>query len=822
MTNRLQMKIKYVREYVAFCLILILILTGCHKVTYVERNSLPAQSLRDPVTGEYEPMENAATALTGVYRAAETYCYEGEMLSSSNPPLYDPDSGKITTFSTRQGDVIVTEENGQQFFKVEPSVTTLRTLLSDGTCVDAVSLPMPEGHEFSYGGVSENGVWYVSHNPSAEGQSQYIFHCMTPDGKDHRSAPAAALFGNPVDDADLLRLRAAIRNGTGVNVVVAAGMELAVLNRELNRLYSVAAEDRIIDLYAQDNGDISFLTSGSGTAKIWTFAAGNSQAVLRAEHSGTMDQVFLGPGADYYWMDSEGIHAVRGEESVLLLNKRNSALPGSVYVIGAVAPEVFDLMDLTDPEGGAEITLYNRAENIDLSVVKVIEVANASGRNRDIEEKIAKYNQLHPEVRVVLTDTADTSVADDTSFDRLCFNIANGFYKPDIVLAATGTKTVDVLLAKHLYRDLTPYLEQDSEVRLDDLFGMVRAYFTDEDGGLWGITPSFLMRVPAGRSDLLGKAAKKGTWTLSEELDFLESRPQGTVGVDGLTQENWQYLLLGPSGFNRWIDYGAAECHFDREDFGQFLRYLSSLPKDDAEYEYRASFWAGVSPEERANEPSPYREGIIALCDATISSVYDIYWLEKMFGAEDDAPLSLIGYPTENGRDAREFRTGSVCMITSFCSDPDTAWDLIRTFFDDPDSQAGEDSAIRDIFYANAFPALKSEFERQVEILDTYYILTKREPGSPYAQTSFLRRAAGSTPTSLGGGEVIFFDQALIDRVRSLLDSASCTPYVNYTPPKIESIVLEEISAYLGGGADIDRCVKSLQSRIGIWLSEHN
>ena len=797
--------------------VILLFPAGCRKEDGSGKINAPAQSLRNPVTGEYELMENAV-ALTGVYRAAETYRYEDEVLASSNPPLYDPDSGKITAFSTREGDVTVTEENGQQFFKVEPSVTTLRTLLFDGTSVDAVSLPMPEGQDFHHGGISENGVWYVSRDPEAEEQSRYLFHCMTPDGKDHRSAPVASLFGNPVDDADLLGLRAAFPSRTDGNVVVAAGMELAVLDHDLNRLYSVAAEDRISDLYAQDNGTVSFLTSGSDT-KLWTLAAGEHQAVLCAEHSGTSDQVFLGPGADYYWMDSEGIHAARGEESVLLLNRRNSALPGSVYVIGAAAPEVFDLVDLTDPEGGREITLYSRAEDIDLSAVKVIEVASAGGRNAEIEEKIAAYNRLHPEVKVVLTDAMDRNADDDTRFDRLCFNLANGFYRPDIVLALTGTKTVDVLLAKHLYRDLTPYLERDDAVRLDDLFGVVRSYFTDEEGGLWGIAPSFSLRVPAGRSDLIGKAAKKGTWTLEEELDFLESRPQGTVGVEDLRQDNWQYLLLGPAGCGRWIDYGAAECHFDREDFGRFLRYLGTLPKDKDEYEHRASFWAGMNSQERYNDPTPYREGKIGLRTATVSDVYDVYSLERMFGPE----LFMIGYPTETGRDAREFRTGSVCMITSFCSDPDTAWDLIRTFFDDSGSRDDdrEDNAFRDAFYADAFPALKSEFERQAEILDTHYILTKQEPGTPYAQTSFLRRAAGSTPTAPSSGEVIFFDRALLDGVRSLLDGASCTPYVNYTPPEIEAIVLEEVSAYLGGGADAESCVKHIQSRVSIWLAEH-
>ena len=62
----------------ALLLALILLFpAGCGKKDGNGRINAPAQSLRNPVTGEYEPMENAA-ALTGVYRAAETYRYEGE------------------------------------------------------------------------------------------------------------------------------------------------------------------------------------------------------------------------------------------------------------------------------------------------------------------------------------------------------------------------------------------------------------------------------------------------------------------------------------------------------------------------------------------------------------------------------------------------------------------------------------------------------------------------------------------------------------------------------------------------------------------------
>ena len=57
--------------------------------------------------------------------------------------------------------------------------------------------------------------------------------------------------------------------------------------------------------------------------------------------------------------------------------------------------------------------------------------------------------------------------------------------------------------------------------------------------------------------------------------------------------------------------------------------------------------------------------------------------------------------------------------------------------------------------------------------------------------------------------------------IRSFLDGAACSPYIHHTPAGISEIVFEEVSAYLGGGADADRCVRNIQSRVGIWLAEH-
>lgn len=824
------MKCKF--RLIALLLSILLILTGCGKKGSGKGDS-PSQSMRDPVTGEYAPMENASM-LTGIFRAGETYRYDGERLISSTIPLYDPESGKLTTFSKYEEDIPVTDENGEPVYAIPDiqkteytSVTTLRTILPTGECISAIPLPMPENHAFSRGGITENGVWYLSYiykrtDMLEQGNSGYALNCMNLDGSDHRSVPASEVFGNPTDDSAISGFHAAIcPNGT---LIVASGFELAILDRDLTRQYSVAAEDTIKDLSVLPDGRCLFLTGEIHAQRLWDLAEGDRQPVLRADLSELMGRVIFGAGADYYLMDNEGIRAVTGEESVPLLNRQNTALSSGVYVIGAVAPDVFAVIDV-DIDNGM-IILYRRAEDIDLALVKVLEVASALlNEDSTLQQKIIQYNREHPDMRVVLTDVVDHNAGKGEWYDRLCFNLGNGFYKPDIIIAQNGTKPVDVLIAKNLYRDLTPFLEKDEDIRLDDLFGMLRSYFTDENGGLWGISPSFYLRALTGRDDILGKYSEKGSWTLDEALDFLESRTGKTIGLDRLTQDNWSWWLLGPAGFNRWIDYDAGECHFDRADFARLLRYLNTLPKDFDDYIRHADFWAGMSDIERDLDYTPYQEGKIALISAWLAGVPSCYTLGEQFGTEEsDTALSYIGFPTENGRDTLELRTESLCMITKSCSDPDAAWDFIRTLFDDPESLRGMNGEAAAVFGYHMFPALKSAYNRYTEVFDRYYMTETTKPGNPYPQTSVTyeeRPKDGSDPVARNGKKVIVYEHDFLAEIRSLLDNAAVTPYVNYTPEEIEEIIFEEVSAYLGGGADADNCVKHIQSRVSIWLAEH-
>ena len=56
--------------------------------------------------------------------------------------------------------------------------------------------------------------------------------------------------------------------------------------------------------------------------------------------------------------------------------------------------------------------------------------------------------------------------------------------------------------------------------------------------------------------------------------------------------------------------------------------------------------------------------------------------------------------------------------------------------------------------------------------------------------------------------------------MKTMLDEIGM-PAVNGVPAEIAEIVEEEISVFLGGASSAEDCAKKIQSRAGIWLSEH-
>nr|MCR5682391.1 hypothetical protein [Clostridiales bacterium] len=69
-------------------------------------------------------------------------------------------------------------------------------------------------------------------------------------------------------------------------------------------------------------------------------------------------------------------------------------------------------------------------------------------------------------------------------------------------------------------------------------------------------------------------------------------------------------------------------------------------------------------------------------------------------------------------------------------------------------------------------------------------------------------------------GIVTFFTKEDAERIKAFLDQP-VTPVGGAVNAEVEGIIMEEISAFLGGSVDAAGCAKRIQSRVSIWLAEH-
>ena len=786
------------RTILRVCLLLlaaVFALSGCGKENTTKRKSGPGQSLRGSASGEYEVITTEKT-LSGIFREECLYHYaeDGFQTWMTVRPYYDAGAGTLTVLARRE--MLAQAGEGETSAAIV-TVEELRlvTLAEDGEVLSVLDVPAPEtGSMLNRGVVTRDGLLWLSYRYGVV--QQVWLHRWTAGEPSPVTAACDALF-----EAATNPLQGMLAHDGQDTVLAAAGDELAVLNGRLERQYLVKAVAEIGAVGFSD-GMPAFSVRGTQNTGVYAVDPGTRRDSLVCEIPGLIYRGFFTNGGQFLWQDRDGLWTRGEEEPRLLLSDRNSAISGELILFFAVDEERVFYQSNSQDEEMDGFCLYCRAPDLDLSEVKTIVVAATHRQDRRIDERVAAYNRTHPDVRVIVTDFSDGQTL-ASGVDRLTFNIVNGFYQPDVVLTTPSNTLTDAILSKKLYVDLLPYLEKDPQIRADDLFRTVRTAFTDEDGGLWGITPMFDLRTVTARRDILGKYAKRGTWTLTEFFDFAAAQPKDRVLNGSLTQDSAD-VILGAAGYNLWIDYDAMTCDFSGGDFTDFLRFAKTLPKEPDDLASPSAF---VSMEDLYE---PYRTGHYALGIHYLNGIYGYLNQELQFGTSD---LVRIGYPSPDGLSANILSSNEVCVVLKSCADPDAAWDLIRTFFEVTESSY-------EMLWDTQFPATKSGFAAYRKAFETYFILT--DP----ATNTVVFPEKGANPEQAKkeyGKSRIVYDATpeILDEIEAMLDSDGGGRVIDYTPSEIAAIVKEEISAYLGRGTSESDCAAKIQSRVSLWLAEH-
>ena len=719
----------------------------------------------------------------GVFRGTPLVLAEGERPLASVLPHIDTERNRVLCMAGGDGAV------------------TVYACTPDGDVAEAVRSDPTQG-EILCGSVSADGYLLVTRAEDESGSP--VYSLVRAEGEDVLSAnldeilPASVsrdFYGAAADGA-----------GSG-NIVLLAREAAAVLEPDLScRLVIDAAGGE--KLVRSPDGAVWILSSDRTDYKLHrvdpqTGSDGFAETRALSAPEGIRGAWFDGDGELYVGTPAGIVRHRDGEEDALLMSFVNSAVTGTSAWVLAVPDDEHVLAVRHRSDIGVDLlTMYRKVAEEALGKT-VLEVAVPCSIPNRYYEKIVLFNDSHDDIQVSVRDYSVYNTDEDTDAGNrmLALDILTGAYSPDLVAGQyDNDAVVNLCVERKFYRDLLPYLEADAEVNAETVFPCLLRAYDDGEGGMWGITDRFYLNLVIGERSRLGKYGEAGKWTVGELLDYVENLPEGVELIRGLCRLNAAEYLLGPQGCGAFIDFKNGTCDFESGDFPRFLRLLQTLPADSEEYA-KTSPLASASKSEQVRQ---IQDGRVILYRVRTSAPVFEYLQTKLYCADGEAVP--IGYPT-SGFSGNIMRAETSWIVTSFSEHPDAAWELLKSIVRERN--------------ADNLPhctALISDFDRNAEEhygIEYIYYYDGGNDGKPYDPENPTRDSDLSSP-----GVVARYTEEDHERLKAWIGSAG-TPLVSQVPEQVQAIIDEEIAAYLGGVGTAEDCAKKIQSRVSIWLAEH-
>ncbi len=594
------------------------------------------------------------------------------------------------------------------------------------------------------------------------------------------------------------------------NVYLSTALEVAVLSPDLTVQFLLKPDGGITAMNTDQNG-VVYIASGEGDSYGLYPIDPEKQALGTPHLLGDLriENLFFADGYDFYYTDHQS--AVFGVKYPV----KEGAPPKISIVLdfnnSGVSHTTFTLMNVADPETMIVVqtenisnfpmapVLFRKAPDRPLEDITVIEVAYTTS-DYYFETDVMEFNRTHKDIMVVLQDYSRFSneIEPDAGEKRLAMDVVTGVYRPDIILGTYDQPVVKTVVDRGDYVNLMPYVSTDSLVAKDNIFpGILYSYSTD-DGKLWGLPLDFSIRTLIANDALTGGLTK---WNFVEMISFADSLPDGVSMLQHLSQSTAAAQLLGDNAYAPFVDLKAGTCNFDTPEFAQYLEFLKSLPK---ERRFRSS-------EEEFGERA---DGKVVLYEKNISEITAWYQSGVYFGTPD---VTWIGFPVADGSkdgSAQMFFTESYTILST-CESPDAAWEFIRYML-------GDLFVYTHFKMARGLPILMSKCRGMAEsTLDTIYNWYFSGGGySSIPKTEEQRERDLAEPIREPGIRVIPTPEMIDDFINFLRDSTG-QRIISRIPDEITAIVNEEIKTYLTGVKDAKSCANVIQSRVKIWLAEH-
>lgn len=747
--------------------------------------------------------EEHTNMLTNIYTSVAFEVDDDFWMIPGVMPYYNETEQTITVFSLK---TLEKETEDGEFENYRLGLLT--TFSMDGNVIETERVPLDEYDVYytSFGTITEDALFFIYEN-------NYLIYRYDRTTCQITAESDTLSYFYENDDTQITNYA----SDSDDMQYISDGNTLFVFNSDLSLSFSLDFPAPITSMVRGADGDVwvSYKNSGqSYVAKIDTKNRAMGDTYAFAENAGNtkylscslLSTTAIIDGVSFFYYDAvDSIYAVSVSEENALLTERLMDLYNSNVTVfydvimsrifanqgiifsTVLSKDIFITSNYVDFCHGIP-TLYIKADDVDLDSIETITVAYTTALDNLMLDEINEFREKHPDVRIVLSDYTIYKTDDNKNGaeNQLCFDINNGILKPDIVITATPSSTISdddavyYLTRNNLYVDLAPYLEKDDELNFDTLFGCMRKIFDDGKDGMWGISREVELSTYIGDREILGEYAEKGIWTFDEMLDFFDSCLEDPEKDVMLGFVHYQLERIFMNSVNSFYEDGTY--NFDNDTFVHYLEMLNSIPESYNQ-------WKETSPNATINETQILMDAIsLGKIGLTGYSVYNLSDIQYG-GSEAELMLSdkyyNIGYPTN----------GDTCKTYAYAPD---AY-IITTFADNPE--------------------LCFEFLKEFIITDTYETngatLGSIESFLPAVRSQFLAASAEKQEFAVDP-----FTDETAEKIADMFEDSGY-PIIKHMPTAIYDIISEEFSTYACGMGTAEDCAKKIQSRVNIWVSEH-
>ncbi|MBR6402902.1 MAG: extracellular solute-binding protein [Eubacterium sp.] len=302
---------------------------------------------------------------------------------------------------------------------------------------------------------------------------------------------------------------------------------------------------------------------------------------------------------------------------------------------------------------GFTLTKYTNLDVSDNSAAKIITYA-ARYQDAKIKQDIMEYNSSQSEYRIKIVDYSEESDPDA----KLNADIAAGNY-PDIyeIYEGLGDVSLGQGIEAGLFENLTPYIEEDEDVNLEDLIPAVRTAI-DIKGQYFFLPSSFRLYTLVGRGSEIGM---EPGWSYSEMKDYYFSSPDAHLFTSENKTDILNVLLQGCS--YDFIDVRRGTSYFDNRAFKDILEMADSGKDEKSDLEEATLMEA----QDLAENKRLFKEGSISLDDmVTLDEIYKGDYFIKGFPSTDNSG-TFVELP-------------GMVAISSHSKNKEAAWEFIKRY----------------------------------------------------------------------------------------------------------------------------------------------